>query len=165
MAFSVSFAGLVICRMPHRHRRLRHIYGRRPGSSGPATGQVTPEPGLCACRTAAPRGTPPGGSDGLAIPVGIDRRDRCLGAHPSIPAAGPRTPVVQFMGRLGVVLRNLFSAAGGLFHAYYLVVMAPALSALAGIGLVALWSLDAAGGAASLVLPANLIAAALWQGT
>ena len=63
------------------------------------------------------------------------------------------------------MLRNLFSAAGGLFHAYYLVVMAPALSALAGIGLVALWSLDAAGGAASLVLPANLIAAALWQGT
>jgi len=59
----------------------------------------------------------------------------------------------------------VFSAAGGLFHAYYLVVMAPALSALAGIGLVALWSLDAAGGAASLVLPANLIAAALWQGT
>ena len=58
----------------------------------------------------------------------------------------------------------VFSAAGGLFHAYYLVAMAPALSALAGIGLVALWSLYAAGGAASLVFPATLIATALWQG-
>jgi hypothetical protein len=58
----------------------------------------------------------------------------------------------------------VFSAAGGLFHAYYLVVMAPALSALASIGLVALWSLYAAGGAASLVFPATLIGTALWQG-
>jgi 4-amino-4-deoxy-L-arabinose transferase-like glycosyltransferase len=58
----------------------------------------------------------------------------------------------------------VFSAAGGLFHAYYLVAMAPALSALAGIGLAALWSPYLAGGAASLVLPATLIAAALWQG-
>jgi 4-amino-4-deoxy-L-arabinose transferase-like glycosyltransferase len=58
----------------------------------------------------------------------------------------------------------VFSAAAGLFHAYYLVAMAPALSALAGIGLVALWSLYAAGGAVSLVLPATLIATALWQG-
>jgi 4-amino-4-deoxy-L-arabinose transferase-like glycosyltransferase len=58
----------------------------------------------------------------------------------------------------------VFSAAGGLFHAYYLVTMAPALSALAGIGTVALWSLYATGGAASLVFPAALIATALWQG-
>ena len=35
----------------------------------------------------------------------------------------------------------VFSAAGGLFHAYYLVAMAPALCALAGIGMVSLWSL------------------------
>ena len=33
----------------------------------------------------------------------------------------------------------VFSAAGGLFHAYYLVVIAPALSALAGVGGVALY--------------------------
>ena len=58
----------------------------------------------------------------------------------------------------------VFSAAGGLFHAYYLVAMAPALSALAGIGLVGLWSLYTAGGVASLFFPATLIATALWQG-
>jgi 4-amino-4-deoxy-L-arabinose transferase-like glycosyltransferase len=33
----------------------------------------------------------------------------------------------------------VFSAAGGIFHAYYLVLLAPPLAALAGIGLVALW--------------------------
>ena len=58
----------------------------------------------------------------------------------------------------------VFSAAGGLFHAYYLVAMAPALSALAGIGTVGLWSFCNAGGAMSLLLPATIIATALWQG-
>lgn len=33
----------------------------------------------------------------------------------------------------------VFSAAGGIFHAYYLAVLAPPLAALAGIGAVALW--------------------------
>jgi 4-amino-4-deoxy-L-arabinose transferase-like glycosyltransferase len=58
----------------------------------------------------------------------------------------------------------VFSAAGGLFHAYYLVVLAPALSALAGSGMVGLWSLYTAGGARSLALPIALVASALWQG-
>jgi 4-amino-4-deoxy-L-arabinose transferase-like glycosyltransferase len=58
----------------------------------------------------------------------------------------------------------VFSAAGGLFHAYYLVMMAPALSALAGIGMVGLWSLYRAGGMGSLLFPAALVATALWQG-
>jgi 4-amino-4-deoxy-L-arabinose transferase-like glycosyltransferase len=58
----------------------------------------------------------------------------------------------------------VFSAAAGLFHAYYLAAMAPALSALAGIGMVSLWSLYNAGGAVSLLFPATVIATALWQG-
>jgi 4-amino-4-deoxy-L-arabinose transferase-like glycosyltransferase len=57
----------------------------------------------------------------------------------------------------------VFSAAAGLFHAYYLVAMAPALCALAGIGTVSLWWLYAAGGATSLLLPATFAATALWQ--
>lgn len=57
----------------------------------------------------------------------------------------------------------VFSAAGGLFHAYYLVVMAPVLAALAGIGVVSFWSLYAAGGARALGFPAILIVTALWQ--
>jgi hypothetical protein len=42
--------------------------------------------------------------------------------------------------------------------------MAPALSALAGIGTVARWSFYNAGGAMSLLFPATIIATALWQG-
>lgn len=42
--------------------------------------------------------------------------------------------------------------------------MAPALSALAGIGTVAPWSFYNAGGAMSLLFPATIIATALWQG-
>jgi 4-amino-4-deoxy-L-arabinose transferase-like glycosyltransferase len=57
----------------------------------------------------------------------------------------------------------VFSAAGGLFHAYYLVAMAPAISALAGIGWVGLWSLYLAGGPTALLLPGALPATALWQ--
>ena len=73
--------------------------------------------------------------------------------------------------RLGLVLWSgwalayavVFSAAGGLFHAYYLAVLAPGLAALAGIGAVTLWSLYRAGGAAALLLPAAIVANGLWQ--
>jgi 4-amino-4-deoxy-L-arabinose transferase-like glycosyltransferase len=58
----------------------------------------------------------------------------------------------------------VFSAAGGLFHAYYLVAMAPASCALAGIGTVRLWSFYKGGGAKSLLFPATIITTALWQG-
>ena len=54
----------------------------------------------------------------------------------------------------------VFSAAGGTFHAYYLVTMAPPLAALAAIGATRLW---ARGGRAALLLPASLAATAAWQ--
>src|SRR5207248_5277609 len=57
----------------------------------------------------------------------------------------------------------VFSAAGGLFHAYYLVLLAPALAALAGIGMAALWSLYRQGGTPALALPGALMASAVWQ--
>jgi 4-amino-4-deoxy-L-arabinose transferase-like glycosyltransferase len=58
----------------------------------------------------------------------------------------------------------VFSAAAGLFHSYYLAVMAPALCALAGIGAGSLWLLYAAGGVRALLFPVTLITTALWQG-
>jgi 4-amino-4-deoxy-L-arabinose transferase-like glycosyltransferase len=63
-------------------------------------------------------------------------------------------------GGWAVVYGVVFSAAGGLFHAYYLAVMAPALCALAGIGAVALWRSH---GLARLLLPAVILVTALWQ--
>jgi 4-amino-4-deoxy-L-arabinose transferase-like glycosyltransferase len=75
---------------------------------------------------------------------------------------GERTDLLLWAGwalSYGIV----FSAAGGLFHAYYLVLIAPALAALAGVGAAALWSLYRHGGIAALLLPAALIATATWQ--
>jgi 4-amino-4-deoxy-L-arabinose transferase-like glycosyltransferase len=57
----------------------------------------------------------------------------------------------------------VFSAAAGLFHSYYLVVMAPGLCALAGIGAVALWELYRGGQRVALLLPAAILATGLWQ--
>jgi 4-amino-4-deoxy-L-arabinose transferase-like glycosyltransferase len=52
----------------------------------------------------------------------------------------------------------VFSAAGGIFHAYYLSALAPAVAALAGIGCFELWRR----GPAHLAL--GLAVTALWQG-
>ena len=54
----------------------------------------------------------------------------------------------------------VFSAAGGIFHAYYLVTMAPPLAALAAIGVV---QLRAQAGRAAWLLPVALTATAGWQ--
>jgi 4-amino-4-deoxy-L-arabinose transferase-like glycosyltransferase len=62
-----------------------------------------------------------------------------------------------------VVYGAVFSAAGGLFHAYYLAAMAPALAALAGIGTAALWQLYRKERTAGLLLPAAILVTALWQ--
>jgi 4-amino-4-deoxy-L-arabinose transferase-like glycosyltransferase len=57
----------------------------------------------------------------------------------------------------------VFSSAGGIFHGYYLVVMAPALAALDGIGAVTLWSLWRSRSAAALMLPSVILITGLWQ--
>jgi 4-amino-4-deoxy-L-arabinose transferase-like glycosyltransferase len=57
----------------------------------------------------------------------------------------------------------VFSAAAGLFHAYYLVVMAPALAAIGGIGAVALWQLYRERGRAAWLLPMTIVTSGLWQ--
>lgn len=85
-----------------------------------------------------------------------------FGAPSGRPLAAERLQLVlwgSWVLSYGIVL----SAAGGLFHAYYLVVMTPALAALAGIGLARLWLLYRRGGPASLLLPVTLLATALWQ--
>ena len=57
----------------------------------------------------------------------------------------------------------VYSYAGGIFHAYYLVTMAPPLAALAGVGVIALWSWYRRGGRIALLLPAALLLTAGWQ--
>jgi 4-amino-4-deoxy-L-arabinose transferase-like glycosyltransferase len=66
---------------------------------------------------------------------------------------------VAWAATYGVV----YSAAGGFFHFYYLSTMAPPLAALAGIGLVGLWRRVVELTWRALLLPATLLATAVWQ--
>lgn len=50
-----------------------------------------------------------------------------------------------------------FSFTKGLFHPYYLTMMAPPIAALAGIGIISMWELYKEGGKKSYILPAALI--------
>jgi len=73
--------------------------------------------------------------------------------------------------RLGLLLWSLwavtyaavYSVAGGIFHFYYLVTLAPPLAALTGIGVVTLWSDSLRTGWRSVLLPFALLATAAWQ--
>ena len=96
----------------------------------------------------------------LAVIGGIAAWSR---AHP-LRALGREHLSLALWAGWAVCYGIVFSAAGGLFHAYYLVAMAPALAALAGIGVVGLWSFYPARGAGALLPPTALVATALWQG-
>jgi 4-amino-4-deoxy-L-arabinose transferase-like glycosyltransferase len=57
----------------------------------------------------------------------------------------------------------VFSMASGIFHNYYLIMLAPAAAALAGAGIAALWAVYRRGGWRAWLLPAVLLATAAWQ--
>jgi len=69
-----------------------------------------------------------------------------------------RRASVALWGSWALTYGIVFSAAGGIFHAYYLAALAPPLAALAGIGCFELWRR----GPGHLAL--GLAASALWQG-
>ncbi|MBI5521241.1 MAG: glycosyltransferase family 39 protein [Desulfarculus sp.] len=57
----------------------------------------------------------------------------------------------------------VYSYLGGIIHFYYLATLAPALAALAGMGLTRLWDLYRRGGWPAAWLPASLLVTAAWQ--
>ena len=57
----------------------------------------------------------------------------------------------------------VFSAAGGFFHFYYMAMLGPPLAALAGIAVVSLWQLAAAGGPRTVVVALTLLLTSAWQ--
>lgn len=58
---------------------------------------------------------------------------------------------------------GVYSYLGGIIHFYYLSTMAPALAALAGIGVVNMWSYYLRKDSYALLLPATLLVTAAWQ--
>jgi 4-amino-4-deoxy-L-arabinose transferase-like glycosyltransferase len=58
---------------------------------------------------------------------------------------------------------GVYSYLGGIIHFYYLSTMAPALAALAGIGVVNMWSYYLQKDSYAVLLPATLLVTAAWQ--
>lgn len=57
----------------------------------------------------------------------------------------------------------VFSMAEGIFHTYYLIMLAPAVAALVGIGFSTLWSAYRNGGWMAWLLPLTIAVTAAWQ--
>ena len=57
----------------------------------------------------------------------------------------------------------IYSAAGGIFHFYYLSTLGPPLAALAAIGVIDLWQRYRDGRAAAVALAGALLVTAMWQ--
>ncbi|HWP12537.1 MAG TPA: glycosyltransferase family 39 protein [Ramlibacter sp.] len=57
----------------------------------------------------------------------------------------------------------VYSSAGGTMHFYYLSTLAPALAALAGVGVARLWAWHGQGGRRAWALPSVLALTAVWQ--
>lgn len=79
-----------------------------------------------------------------------------------LPLAPARLALILW-GGWALTCAVIFSYAGGIFHFYYLSMVAPPLAALAGTGVVALWNRHLAPGRGALVLPVVLVLAAAWQ--
>ena len=79
----------------------------------------------------------------------------------SARADGRRAGFVLWGGTL-VMFLAVYDYAKGIFHPYYAVVMAPAIAALAGAGVVALWRLGRRSLRWAWVLPATIVGTVLW---
>jgi hypothetical protein len=98
---------------------------------------------------------------GWLHPAGPKRQLQAL--VPARPAVTPPLREAADQRQRQLTYGIVFSAAAGLFHGYYLAVMAPALCALAGVGAGSLWVLYCQGRAPALWLPATIFLTGLWQ--
>lgn len=66
-------------------------------------------------------------------------------------------------GGYAVLMATVFSLAKGIFHPYYTVALAPAVAALVGAGIVALWHLGRRSAAHAWLLPAVIALTGWWS--
>jgi 4-amino-4-deoxy-L-arabinose transferase-like glycosyltransferase len=78
------------------------------------------------------------------------------------PRTDGRRAGYLFWGLWLVIHVGVFSMMSGIIHPYYTVALAPAVAALAGAGVVELWTLRARVRAAGLVLAGGFVATAWW---
>ncbi|HEX2914687.1 MAG TPA: glycosyltransferase family 39 protein [Chloroflexia bacterium] len=74
-----------------------------------------------------------------------------------------RQQALMLWGGWLIMFMAVFSKAQGIFHSYYLVMLAPAIAALFGIAIEALWYSYRQGSWRSLLLPAGLVGTAVFQ--
>jgi 4-amino-4-deoxy-L-arabinose transferase-like glycosyltransferase len=85
-----------------------------------------------------------------------------LGTSPRLPLDPVRMSLILWT-TWAITYGVVYSYAGGIFHYYYLVLMAPPLAALAGAGVTTGWALYQRGGWPAVLVPAALLATAAWQ--
>lgn len=146
------------------HNGLERFVRNRPAPTTTTTTTTTRTPAPAAAPTQPPRV-----ASFDAVPVGPLRLAAPMLAGQfawTLPFAVAGVVLAWWRRRAAVALWAgwaltygiVYSAAGGIFHSYYLATLAPPLAALAGIGAVELWRR----GAPSLALA--VAATALWQG-
>jgi len=146
--------------IPHPGRGEREAGNRAANPEAPAAGLMpsADRVPIGPLRLADPK---LGGQIGWFFPLaavgalGLVRRRR----QPMTP---DRLDLVLWTG-WALIYGTVFSIAGGIFHAYYVVAMAPPVAALAGIGLVAAWRHYQAGDRPRWLLPAAIAVTGLWQ--
>ena len=84
------------------------------------------------------------------------------GARPRRPLEPEHLALLTWGGWLGCYA-IAFSFARGIIHPYYMVLLAPPMAALVGIGVTALWRISRRGGWGLAALPTALILTTLWQ--
>jgi 4-amino-4-deoxy-L-arabinose transferase-like glycosyltransferase len=85
-----------------------------------------------------------------------------LRERPRLPLNPVHRDVVLWTG-WGLSYGIVYSYAGGIFHFYYMLTLAPPLAALAGIGVVALYREGRARRWGAVLLPLGLLLTAAWQ--
>ena len=76
---------------------------------------------------------------------------------------GPQPLAMLFWLCWSISYAAVFSALGGIIHFYYLATLAPALAALAGIGVADLWQRNRERERFAVLLPLSLLVCAAWQ--
>jgi 4-amino-4-deoxy-L-arabinose transferase-like glycosyltransferase len=134
-----------------------YLYGGGPGGGGPGGGGETGEKGPFRLLSQQL-----GGQIGWLLPFAV------IGFAGAVWLVRPRLSLDERAGSLvlwGVWFLTMvvFFSVAGFFHRYYLVMLAPAVAALCGIGAVALWRLYRGRGLGGWLLPAAIVATAAVQ--